>query len=155
MGCFEQKYILVRFMCQALSQHHLLGLKQLNWNSITATSFVCSDASYGPLDFAFQDVWLQVSDHDVVAICMAIQMGDTLIKCVDDLSLKKMINSWCNRINIQKVFNRQDQINQMKPIRNSCMIIHCSFQFELYKYETGGRQTCLESSQCRKSLYSD
>ena len=26
-------------------QHHLLGLKELNWNSITSTSFVSSDAS--------------------------------------------------------------------------------------------------------------
>ena len=33
-------------------------LKQLNWNSITTTSFVCSDAFQGPLDFIFQDVWL-------------------------------------------------------------------------------------------------
>ena len=30
-------------------------LKWLNWNSITSTSFVCRDASYGPLDFTFQD----------------------------------------------------------------------------------------------------
>ena len=29
----------------ALSQHHISGLKVLNWNSITSTSFVCSDAS--------------------------------------------------------------------------------------------------------------
>ena len=33
-------------------------LKQLNWNSITSTSFVHSDAFQGPLDFTFQDVWL-------------------------------------------------------------------------------------------------
>ena len=31
---------------------------KLNWNSITSTSFVHSDASWGPLDFAFQDGWL-------------------------------------------------------------------------------------------------
>ena len=31
-------------------------LKQLNWNSITSTSFVCSDTCL--LDFTFQDVWL-------------------------------------------------------------------------------------------------
>ena len=31
-------------------------LKYFNWNSITSTSFVCSDASWGPLDFTFQDV---------------------------------------------------------------------------------------------------
>ena len=29
----------------ALSQHHLWDLKWLNWNSITSTSFVCSEAS--------------------------------------------------------------------------------------------------------------
>ena len=29
----------------ALSQHHLLGFEMLNWNSITSTSFVCSNAS--------------------------------------------------------------------------------------------------------------
>ena len=33
-------------------------LKEFNWNSITSTSTVHSDASYGPLDFTFQDVWL-------------------------------------------------------------------------------------------------
>ena len=33
-------------------------LKQLNWNSITFTSFVRSDAFQGPVDFTFQDVWL-------------------------------------------------------------------------------------------------
>ena len=33
-------------------------LKQLNWNSITFTSFVCSDAFLGPLNFTFWDVWL-------------------------------------------------------------------------------------------------
>ena len=43
-------------------------LKQLNWNSITTTSFVCSDAFSGPLDLTFQDVWLQVSDHTIVII---------------------------------------------------------------------------------------
>ena len=30
----------------ALSQHHLLDLKELNWNSITSTSFVHSDVIY-------------------------------------------------------------------------------------------------------------
>ena len=52
----------------ALSQHHLLVLKYLNWDSITSTSFVRSDASWGPLDFTFQDVWLSVSDHTIVVI---------------------------------------------------------------------------------------
>ena len=28
----------------ALSQHHLSGFEKLHWNSITSTSFVCSDA---------------------------------------------------------------------------------------------------------------
>ena len=32
-------------------------LKQPNWNAITSTSFVHSNASKGPLDFTFQDVW--------------------------------------------------------------------------------------------------
>ena len=34
-------------LSSALSQHHILGFEtaQLNWNSITSTSFVCSDAS--------------------------------------------------------------------------------------------------------------
>ena len=43
-------------------------LKWLNSNSITSTSFVRSDAFLGPLDFTFQDVWLQVSDHTIVII---------------------------------------------------------------------------------------
>ena len=43
-------------------------LEQLNWNSITSTSFVHSDASEGPLDFTFQDVWLSVSDHTIMII---------------------------------------------------------------------------------------
>ena len=33
-------------------------LKQFNWNAITPTSFVRSDAFWSPLDFTFQDVWL-------------------------------------------------------------------------------------------------
>ena len=45
----------------ALSQHHLSGFEIAgiwnSWNSITSTSFVRSDASSGPLDFIFQDVW--------------------------------------------------------------------------------------------------
>ena len=42
----------------ALSQHRLLGFEIAQLDSITSTSFVHSDASYGPLDFIFQDVWL-------------------------------------------------------------------------------------------------
>ena len=33
-------------------------LKKFNWNSITSTSCVYSDASSGPLGFAFQHVWV-------------------------------------------------------------------------------------------------
>ena len=34
-------------------------LKELNWDSITSTSFVCTDACFlKPTDFTFQDVWL-------------------------------------------------------------------------------------------------
>ena len=44
------------------------NLKQLNWSSITSSSFVCSDASEGPLDFGLQDIWLQVSDHSITVI---------------------------------------------------------------------------------------
>ena len=43
-------------------------LKQLNWNSITSTSFVRSDAFQGPLDFTFQDIWLYISDHTIMII---------------------------------------------------------------------------------------
>jgi len=42
----------------ALSQHHLSGFEIAQWSSITSTSFVRSDASYGPLDFPFEDIWL-------------------------------------------------------------------------------------------------
>ena len=35
----------------ALSLHHLLEFEELNWNSITSTSFVHSDASEDPCDF--------------------------------------------------------------------------------------------------------
>ena len=42
----------------ALSQHHLLGFEIVQLESITSTSFIHSDASYGPLDYAFWDVWL-------------------------------------------------------------------------------------------------
>ena len=52
----------------ALSQHHLLGFEILNCNSITSFSFVGSDASWCPLDFLFQDIWLKVSDHTIVII---------------------------------------------------------------------------------------
>ena len=43
-------------------------LKELNWNSIASTSFVHSDASLDPLDFAFQDILLKVSDHTIMVI---------------------------------------------------------------------------------------
>ena len=43
-------------------------LKKLYWNAITSTSFLCSDAFYGPLDFTFQDVWLKTSDHTILII---------------------------------------------------------------------------------------
>ena len=42
----------------ALSQHHLLGFEIAQLEFHHSTSFVRSDASYGPLDFTFQDVWL-------------------------------------------------------------------------------------------------
>ena len=45
----------------ACSQHHLLGFEiaQLEfYHSNGIPSIVCSDASQGPLDFTFQDVWL-------------------------------------------------------------------------------------------------
>ena len=51
-----------------LSEHHLLGFEIDNWNSITSTSYFHSDASQGPLDFTFQDVWLWVSDHTIMII---------------------------------------------------------------------------------------
>ena len=41
-----------------LSQHHLLGFEIAQLGFITSTSFVRNDASQGPLDFTFQDVWL-------------------------------------------------------------------------------------------------
>ena len=43
-------------------------LKQFSWNSVTSTSFICSNASKGPLDFIVQDVLLQVNDHTIVVI---------------------------------------------------------------------------------------
>ena len=33
-----------------------------------STSFVHSIASYGPIDFTLQDVWLWVSDHTIMVI---------------------------------------------------------------------------------------
>ena len=45
-----------------------LYLKQLNWNAITSSSFVPSDASQGPPDPTLQDVQHQVRDHTIVAI---------------------------------------------------------------------------------------
>ena len=57
----------------ALSQHHLVGFEIAQLNSITSTSFVHSDASEGPLDFALQDVWLEVSDDTIVIITILIK----------------------------------------------------------------------------------
>ena len=37
---------------------HRVGHDRSDLAAAAATSFVCSDASEGPLDFAFQDVWL-------------------------------------------------------------------------------------------------
>ena len=37
-------------------------LKELNWNSITSTSFVRSDASWGPFYFTFQDVFIPLGE---------------------------------------------------------------------------------------------
>ena len=47
----------------ARSQHHLLGFEIAQLEYITSNSFVCSEASQGPLGFTLQDVWLYVSDH--------------------------------------------------------------------------------------------
>ena len=44
---------LLAYLSAALSQHHLLGSEIAQLNSITSTSFVCSDASWGTLDFTF------------------------------------------------------------------------------------------------------
>ena len=38
------------------------------WNSITSTSFIGSSASYGPLDYTLQNVWLWVIDHTIMVI---------------------------------------------------------------------------------------
>ena len=46
------------YWVQHLNSIIFQDLKHLNWNSITFTSFVRSDAFSGPLDFSFQDVWL-------------------------------------------------------------------------------------------------
>ena len=43
-------------------------LKQLSWNSITSTSFVCGNVSEGPLGFTLQDVWLSAGDHPIMVI---------------------------------------------------------------------------------------
>ena len=42
----------------ALSQHHLSECEIAQLNSITSTSFVCSDAFEGPPDFTCQDLCL-------------------------------------------------------------------------------------------------
>ena len=42
----------------ALSQHHLLGFEIAQLEFHTSASFVNSNAAWGLLDFAFQDVWL-------------------------------------------------------------------------------------------------
>ena len=44
------------------------NLKYFKWNSVNSTSFVRSNASYSPLDFTLQDVWLSVSDPTIVVI---------------------------------------------------------------------------------------
>ena len=49
---------LLLYWVQHLHSIIFQDLKKLNWNSITSTSFVRSDAFQGPLDFTFQDVWL-------------------------------------------------------------------------------------------------
>ena len=51
-----------------LSQHHLLGFEVAPLEFYPLHYFVCSDASQGPLDFTFQDVWLLVSDHTIMII---------------------------------------------------------------------------------------
>ena len=48
--------IFAGILSATLSQHHLLAFEIAQRNSITSTSTVLSDASYGPLDFTFQDV---------------------------------------------------------------------------------------------------
>ena len=45
-----------------------LGYEIAQQNSISLTSFVCSDDSYGSLNFALQHVWLLVSDHTPMVI---------------------------------------------------------------------------------------
>ena len=38
------------------------------WNFITSTSFIGSSASYGPLDYTLQNIWLWVIDHTIMVI---------------------------------------------------------------------------------------
>ena len=52
----------------ALSQHQILGFEIAQLEFYHLHQLCRSDASQGPLDFAFQDVWLNVSDHTIVVI---------------------------------------------------------------------------------------
>ena len=49
---------LLAYLVQHFHSIIFQDLKMLNWCCITSTSFVCNDASYSPLDFTFQGVWL-------------------------------------------------------------------------------------------------
>ena len=49
---------LLAYWVQHFHSINFYDLKYLSWNSITSTSFVHSDVSWGPLDFTLQDVWL-------------------------------------------------------------------------------------------------
>ena len=49
---------LLAYWVQHFNSINFYDLKYLSWNSITSTSFVHSDISWGPLEFTLQDVWL-------------------------------------------------------------------------------------------------
>ena len=51
-----------------LKLHSLGCFKQLSSNSITSTSCVCSEASWAPLDFMLQYIWLYKSDTSIIPI---------------------------------------------------------------------------------------
>ena len=70
----------VAIMSAALSEHHLLRFEIVSWNSITSTTFVCCNVSYGPLQFIFQDFWL-VCDHTIVVLWV-IKTFFVLFLCV-------------------------------------------------------------------------
>ena len=67
-------------------------LKQLNWNAITSTSFVRTDAFKGPLDFTFQDL---IRGSKFLSLARRARFGPKVCPCAAHLApFAAVVRTW-------------------------------------------------------------